>query len=105
MAMGTRKHRQRQEPLWYRSELAQTPGHPFYEKLNRALESAQFDWFCEGQCKGFYAEKKGRPSLAPGVYFRLMLLGFFRGPRQRKRDRVAGGGLVEFAPIHRIWNG
>src|SRR5215475_10082632 len=79
MAMGTRKHRQRQEPLWYRSELAQTPGHPFYEKLNRALESSQFDQFCEEQCKGFYAEKNGRPSLPPGVYFRLMLLGFFEG--------------------------
>src|SRR5215471_638719 len=79
MAMGTRKHRERQEPLWYRSELTETPGHPFYEKLNRALESAKFDQFCEQQCQPFYAEKKGRPSLVPGVYFRLMLLGFFEG--------------------------
>jgi transposase len=78
MAMGTRKNRQRQEALWYRSELVETPGHPFYEKLNRALESAKFDTFCEEQCKGFYAEN-GRPSLVPGVYFRLMLLGFFEG--------------------------
>jgi len=78
MAMGTRKHRQRQEALWYRSELVETPGHPFYEKLNRALESAKFDTFCEEQCKGFYADN-GRPSLVPGVYFRLMLLGFFEG--------------------------
>jgi transposase len=111
MAMGTRKDRQRQEPLWYRSELAQTPGHPFYEKLNRALESAEFDWFCEGQCKGFYAEKKGRPSLAPGVYFRLMLLGFFegldseRGIAWRVADSLSlrqfiGYGMDEATPDH-----
>jgi hypothetical protein len=59
--------------------LAETSGDPFYEKLNRALESAKFDPFCEQQCKRFYAENKGRPSLVPGVYFRLMLLGSFEG--------------------------
>ena len=79
MAMGTRKRRQRQESLWYQAEMAQTPGHPFYEKLNRALESAKFDSVCEQQCQEFYDEQKGRPSLPPGVYFRLMLLGFFEG--------------------------
>ena len=65
--------------MWYQAELAEPPGHPFYEKLNRALESAEFDVFCEDQCKEFYDQKKGRPSLAPGVYFRLMVLGFFEG--------------------------
>jgi len=111
MAMGTRKHRQRQEPLWYRAELAETPGHPFYEKLNRALESARFDLFCEGQCQGFYAEKKGRPSLPPGVYFRLMLLGFFegidseRGIAWRVADSLSlrqfiGYGMDEATPDH-----
>lgn len=79
MAMGTRRHRRRQEPLWYEAELAETPGHPFYERLNRALDSAKFDLFCEEKCQEFYDEKKGRPSLPPGVYFRLMLLGFFEG--------------------------
>jgi transposase len=111
MAMGTRKHRQRQEPLWYRSELAQTPGHPFYDKLNRVLASAQFDQFCEERCKGFYAEKNGRPSLAPGVYFRLMLLGFFegidseRGIAWRVADSLSlrqfiGYGMDEATPDH-----
>src|SRR5215469_6012330 len=79
MAMGTRKHRQRQDSLWYPAELVEPPGHPFYEKLNRVLESAGFDRFCETQCQEFYDQKKGRPSLAPGVYFRLMMLGFFEG--------------------------
>jgi transposase len=111
MAMGTRKNRQRQEPLWYRSELVQTPGHPFYERLNRALESAQFDQFCEEHCKGFYAERNGRPSLAPGVYFRLMLLGFFegidseRGIAWRVADSLSlrqfiGYGMDEATPDH-----
>ena len=40
MAMGTRKHRQRQEPLWYRAELAEAPGHPFYRRLQQLLEEA-----------------------------------------------------------------
>jgi transposase len=111
MAMGTRRHRQRQEPLWYRTELPETPGHPFYEKLNQALESAKFDPFCEEQCKGFYAEKNGRPSLAPGVYFRVMLLGFFegidseRGIAWRVADSLSlrqflGYGLDEATPDH-----
>lgn len=79
MAMGTRRHRQRQEPLWYRSELAEAPGHPFYQRLNRLLEEADFDRFCENRCRKFYHEKLGRPSLPPGMYFRLMVIGFFEG--------------------------
>ncbi len=43
MAMGTRKQRERQEPLWYQAELAEAPGHPFYRRLNRVLEQAGFD--------------------------------------------------------------
>src|SRR5258705_2609698 len=79
MAMGTRKQREHQEPLWYRTELAEGPGHPFYRGLNRVLEKAGFDCYCEEQCREHYHKKLGRPSLAPGVYFRLMLIGFFEG--------------------------
>src|SRR5690242_9654335 len=79
MEMGTRKNRERQEPLWYRSELPEAPGHPFYKRLNDVLERAQFDGFCEEQCRPFYHEKLGRPSLPPGMYFRLMMIGFFEG--------------------------
>jgi hypothetical protein len=79
MAMGTRRRRQRQEQLWYRGDLAEAPGHPFYKKLNEVLEKASFDEFCEARCREFYHEKLGRPSLAPGMYFRLMLIGFFEG--------------------------
>lgn len=79
MAMGTRKQRERQEGLWYRSELAEAPGHPFYQRLKRVLDEADFDRFCESRCGRFYHERLGRPSLPPGMYFRLMLIGFFEG--------------------------
>jgi transposase len=79
MAMGTRKKRERQESLWYRSELPAAPGHPFYNRLNEVLDKAGFDSLCEDHCAGFYHAKLGRPSLAPGLYFRIMMIGFFEG--------------------------
>ena len=53
MAMGTRKSRERQEPLWYGTELPAAPGHPFYNRLNEALDKANFDRHCEESCAGF----------------------------------------------------
>jgi transposase len=79
MAMGTRKMRERQEGLWYGGELATAPGHPFYKRLNEVLDKAKFDRFCEKSCAGFYDRKLGRPSLPPGQYFRIMMIGFFEG--------------------------
>ena len=77
--MGTRKQRERQEGLWYEAELATAPGHPFYQRLNEVLGKSCFDLFCESSCAEFYHEKLGRPSLAPGLYFRIMMIGFFEG--------------------------
>src|SRR3954451_9764189 len=79
MAMGTRKSRERQESLWYGSELPTGPGHPFYSRLSQVLEKADFDRFCEKSCVGFYHAKLGRPWLAPGLYFRVMMIGVFEG--------------------------
>ena len=79
MAMGTRKQRERQEELWVtHAELATGPGHPFYTRLNELLEQEKFDEFAEAECARFYAEM-GRPSLTPGTYFRLLLIGYFEG--------------------------
>jgi hypothetical protein len=50
-------------------------GHPFYRRLNAVLDNAGFDEFCEAQCHKFCHERLGRPSLAPGMYFRVMLVG------------------------------
>jgi transposase len=79
MAMGTRKMRERQADLWYDGELPTAPGHPFYKRLNEVLDNAQFDRFCETSCADFYHQTLGRPSLPPGQYFRIMMIGFFEG--------------------------
>src|SRR5206468_798981 len=80
MAMGTRKQREKQEDIWIaHSELASAPGHPFYQRLNELLEAEGFDQFVEQRCAKFYAEKYGRPSLTPGIYFRSLLIGYFEG--------------------------
>ena len=80
MAMGKRKRQRRQAALWIAtSDLPRTAAHPFYERLNRILDDAGFDPFVETQCARFYADTLGRPSLAPGRYFRLLLVGYFEG--------------------------
>ena len=61
------------------TDLPKSGGHPFYERLDRVLADAGFDAFVEAQCARFYAESIGRPSLRPGRYFRLLLLGYFEG--------------------------
>ena len=80
MAMGKKRPRDRQATMWVATaDLPQSAGHPFYERLNRVLDDAGFDAFVEQQCAKFYAATVGRPSLAPGRYFRLLLLGYFEG--------------------------
>src|SRR6185312_3460753 len=59
--------------------LPATGGHPFYQRLNRLLDEHGFDAFVEAQCAPFYAATRGRPSLTPGTYFRLLLIGYFEG--------------------------
>lgn len=111
MAMGTRVKRRRQQELFYATEVAEAPGHPFYKRLNETLDAAGFDGFCEERGRAFYHDRLGRPSLAPGVYFRLQLIGFFegvnseRGIAWRVADSLSlrcflGYGLDEATPDH-----
>jgi transposase len=80
MAMGTRDKRQRQHGLWIAaSDLPLTAAHPFYERVNALLDDHYFDAFVEGLCQPFYARTMGRPSLTPGIYFRLLMVGYFEG--------------------------
>src|SRR2546421_3953985 len=81
MAMGRRaEQRQAQEEFWIaHTQWPRTVAHPFYQRLNQLLEERGFDEFVEGQCERFYAEAMGRPSLTPGRYFRLLLIGYFEG--------------------------
>jgi len=110
--MGRRKNRARTPGLWIATnELPATGGHPFYQRLNRLLDEHGFDAFVEAQCAPFYAATRGRPSLTPGTYFRLLLIGYFegidseRGIAWRTADSLAlrgflGFGLDEMPPEH-----
>ena len=78
--MGKRRSHAGQPSMWVAStDLPRSAGHPFYQRLNRVLDDAGFDAFVEEQCTTFYADGVGRPSLAPGRYFRMLLLGYFEG--------------------------
>ena len=87
MALGKRKARQA-ELFVATAALAKGSGHPFYTKLNAVLAEAGFDDKVEELCAPFYKEG-GRPSIPPGVYFRMLFIGYFEGPGQPARDRVA----------------
>jgi transposase len=79
MAMGRRK-REEQGSLWIATvDLPQSDGHPFYELVNRILDEEGFDAFVEDRCKCLYADKMGRPSLPPAIYFRMLMIGYFEG--------------------------
>lgn len=111
MAMGKRPSEQ-QETLWIETaSLAKSPGHPFYERLNELLGKHGFDSMTEEACAKFYAGDVGRPSTPPGVYFRMLFIGFFegldseRGIAWRVADSIAlraflGYELTETTPHH-----
>jgi len=111
MAMGKRK-RDRQPAMWVTTtDLPTAASHPFYRCLNQLLREHGFDDFAEGQCVSFYAKTMGRPGLPPGIYFRLLLIGYFegidseRGIAWRAADSLAlrdflGIGLDETPPDH-----
>jgi transposase len=79
MAMGKREPEQQDEFWIATSKLPQAAAHPFYERVNKILDSRNFDRFVEGLCRKYYAAKIGRPSLPPAIYFRLLLIGYFEG--------------------------
>src|ERR1019366_9197054 len=111
MSLGKRGPNEKQEPIWIEASRLATPvGHPFYERLNQLLNRRGFDSFAESACRKFYA-KVGRPGLAPGVYFRALLVGYFegidseRGIAWRASDSLAlrsfvGYGLSDATPDH-----
>src|ERR1700721_2292838 len=79
MSLGKRGPEEKQEPIWIEAaRLAIPVGPPFYERPNRLLRHGGFDAFAESACESFYSQT-GRPGLAPGVYFRALLVGYFEG--------------------------
>jgi transposase len=104
---------ERQEELFVPyDELPRSEGHVFYRKLNELLAAADFDRFVEKLCRKYYdRDDRGRPSIPPGVYFRMLLVGYFegigsqRGIAWRCHDSLSlreflGVPLVEDAPDH-----
>lgn len=80
MGMGRKKDREKQQGLWVAaSEIVTTPGHVYYERLNVVLAAEKFDQRVETVCRKYYKSSAGRPSLTPGTYFRMLLLGYFEG--------------------------
>jgi len=78
MAIGKR-NKPKQKPLWIAaSDLAPRSGHPFYTRLNQLLEKDGFDAWLEEECAPYFA-KGGRPSIPPGVYFRMLFVGYLEG--------------------------
>ena len=78
MALG--KRRREEQAGWVATtDLPVSPGHPFYQKLNRLLEEAKFDKEVEALCRPYYADGRGRPGIPPGVYFRMLFVGYFEG--------------------------
>ncbi len=78
MALGRRG--EREQTMWVATaSLPRSAGHPFYTRVNALLAEADFDRFAETECAPYYAETQGRPSIAPGIYFRMLLVGYFEG--------------------------
>jgi transposase len=78
MALG-RRGGERQQEMWVATQdLAAAPRHVFYDRLNKILADARFDKWVEDLCEEFYAGQ-GRPSIPPGVFFRMLFVGYFEG--------------------------
>ena len=77
MGIGQQKEQQGKMFLYY-DEMPRSPGHVFYDRLQDILHKAKFDHYIEGSCRPYHAEK-GRPSIPPGRYFRMMMVGYFEG--------------------------
>jgi transposase len=80
MSLGKKRDRRETESLFVAcTEVAKSPGHPFYARLEKILDKHDFDTFCEELCAPYYAEVMGRPSIPPGIYFRMLMVGYFEG--------------------------
>jgi len=77
--MGMGKRGDEQEDLFITHQQLRGQSHPYYQAVNRIFAEKGFDQYAEETCVKFYAKRMGRPSLAPGVYFRCLLLGYFEG--------------------------
>ena len=110
MAIG-RRRKGWQEELFVAASEIRALGNPFYRALDRVLDEHDVDDFAEDTCREFYAERRGRPSITPGVYFRMLMVGYLegigseRGIAWRCADSISlreflGYGLSKSPPEH-----
>ena len=78
MALDRRRAQFQQDLMVPASALPRSPGRPFYAALNKLLPEAEFDAYVEGLCETLYRDG-GRPSIPPGVYIRMLVIGYFEG--------------------------
>ena len=101
--MGKRRRRARQPTMWVaNADLPRSAGHPFYARLNHVLDEAGFDAFVEEQCAKFYADGVSRPSLPPGRYFRMLLLGYFEGLESERAMAWRAADSLSLRPFQDI---
>ena len=78
MAMGREGDRQDDLIVTW-AGMPRSPGHVFYARLQAVLMAGGFDGFVETACQPYYARKMGAPSVPPGRYFRMHMVGYFEG--------------------------
>jgi transposase len=78
--MSMQRRGGKQQSMWLSAtKMPRSPGHVFYEKLNKVLSAGGFDARVEELCEPHYADGQGRPSIEPGMYFRMLFVGYFEG--------------------------
>lgn len=104
MAMGKKRDVHQDSLFIPTASVARSPGHPFYENLNRIFAAHGFDDFAEAKCEYYYAQGKGRPSIPPGTYFRMLMIGYFEGIASERgiawevADRKSLGEFLGYNP-------
>ena len=78
MALGKRTTASQDDLFLTHDQLPKSPGHAFYRQLNEVLANANFDPWLEQECAPYYSQL-GRSSIPPGVYFRMLMVGYFEG--------------------------
>ena len=93
MAMGREGDRQDDLIVTW-AEMPRSPGHVFYDRLQDVLIAGGFDLFVETVCRPYYAPKMGAPSVPPGRYFRVHMVGYFEGIASERG--IAGGVQIRY---------
>ncbi|HEX2239026.1 MAG TPA: transposase [Gammaproteobacteria bacterium] len=103
MGLG-RRRKEQQQAFWVAADkLGSGPRNVFYDRLNELLLEIEFDQQLEAAVAPFY-QATGRKCLPPGVYFRMIFIGYFedigsqRGIAWRCEDSRSLARFLGYAP-------